>query len=102
MLAVTVELAARQLHDRGLRTTQLERHEWGRRGWSMGWWAMRGAFYQNVTKSAVEGLRRQVPSLVSGILEDYEYLWENYYFSTGLAAAYCGSRSLKEFRLVRD
>jgi peroxin-16 len=82
MLGLAVELAARQLRDRGLRTTPLERDEWGRRGWSMGWWAMRGAFYENVTKNAVAGVRRRMPSLVSGILEDYEYLWENYYFST--------------------
>jgi peroxin-16 len=23
-----------------------------------------------------------MPGLLAGILEDYEYLWENYYFST--------------------
>ncbi|KAK1828636.1 peroxisome membrane protein [Podospora conica] len=82
VLGLAVELAARQLRDRGLRTTPLEREEWNKRGWAMGWWAMRGAFYENVTKGAVEGVRRRVPSLVGGILEDYEYLWENYYFST--------------------
>lgn len=82
VLGLAVELAARQLRDRGLRTTPLEREEWTKRGWAMGWWAMRGAFYENVTKGAVEGVRRRVPSLVGGILEDYEYLWENYYFST--------------------
>ncbi|KAK3695657.1 peroxisome membrane protein [Podospora appendiculata] len=82
VLGLTVELAARQLRDRGLRTTPLERDEWGRRGWAMGWWAMRGAFYENVTKGVVAGVRKRVPSLVGGILEDYEYLWENYYFST--------------------
>jgi peroxin-16 len=82
LLGVGVELAARQLRDRGLRTTPLEREEWNRRGWAMGWWTMRGAFYENVTKGMVEGVRRRVPSLVGGILEDYEYLWENYYFST--------------------
>ncbi|KAK4451226.1 peroxisomal membrane protein PEX16 [Podospora aff. communis PSN243] len=82
MLGLAVELAARQLRDRGLRTTPLERDEWGRRGWSLGWWTMRGAFYENITKNAVAGVRRRMPSLVSGILEDYEYLWENYYFST--------------------
>jgi len=30
----------------------------------------------------VEGVRRRMPGLLAGILEDYEYLWENYYFST--------------------
>ncbi|KAK4150279.1 peroxisomal membrane protein PEX16 [Chaetomidium leptoderma] len=82
LLGVGAELAARQLRDRGLRTTPLEREEWGKRGWGMGWWVMRGAFYENVTKGVVEGVRRRMPGLLSGILEDYEYLWENYHFST--------------------
>ncbi|KAK4161207.1 peroxisome membrane protein [Cladorrhinum sp. PSN259] len=82
LLGVGVEIAARQLRDRGLRTTPLEREEWNRRAWAMGWWTMRGAFYENVTKGIVEGVRKRVPGLVAGILEDYEYLWENYYFST--------------------
>ena len=82
VLGLAMELGARQLRDRGLRTTPLEREEWTKRGWAMGWWTMRGAFYENVTKGAVEGVRRRMPSLVGGILEDYEYLWENYYFST--------------------
>lgn len=82
LLGVGVELAARQLRDRGLRTTPLEREEWGRRGWAMGWWVMRGAFYENVTKGMVAGVRRRMPGLLAGILEDYEYLWENYHFST--------------------
>ncbi|KAL2121806.1 hypothetical protein VTJ04DRAFT_2261 [Mycothermus thermophilus] len=82
LLGVGMELAARQLRDRGLRTTPLEREEWSRRAWSMVWWAMRGAFYENVTKGWVEGVRRRMPNLVAGIIEDYEYLWENYYFST--------------------
>jgi len=30
--------------------TALEREELARRGWGMAWWAMRGAFYENVTK----------------------------------------------------
>lgn len=33
---------------RGL--TGLERNELKKRGWGMGWWVMRGAFYENVTK----------------------------------------------------
>ncbi|ORY67497.1 peroxisomal membrane protein [Pseudomassariella vexata] len=82
VLGVAVEYAARQLRERSFRTTGLEREEWGKRGWTMGWWTMRGAFYENVTKSMVGSVKRRMPSLVSGILEDYEYLWENYYFST--------------------
>lgn len=82
ILGLAIELVARQLRDRSLRTTPLEREEWSRRGWALGWWMMRGAFYENITKSMVERVRRRMPSLIGGILEDYEYLWENYHFST--------------------
>ncbi|KAI1261720.1 peroxisome membrane protein [Xylariaceae sp. FL1019] len=82
LLGITIEYTARQLRDRGFRSTSLEQEEWGKRYWAAGWWTMRGAFYENFTKGMVAGVRRRMPSLVSGILEDYEYLWENYYFST--------------------
>jgi peroxin-16 len=70
------------LRDRSLRTTSLERDEWNKRGWAMTWWIMRGAFYQKVTKGVVGGVTKRMPGFIAGILEDYEYLWENYYFST--------------------
>ncbi|OLN94072.1 Peroxisomal membrane protein PEX16 [Colletotrichum chlorophyti] len=82
LVGLSVEYAARQLRDRSFRTTPLERDEWAKRGWAMGWWTMRGAFYENVMKGVVGGVRSRVPGLIGGILEDYEYLWENYYFST--------------------
>jgi peroxin-16 len=83
LVGVAAELAARQLRDKAsLRTTALEKDEWSRRGWAMGWWTMRGAFYDNVVKGVVGGARRRMPGLLAGIVEDYEYLWENYYFST--------------------
>lgn len=82
LLGFAVEYAARQLRDRSLRTTVLERDEWNKRGWSMAWWAMRGACYENVTKGVVGGVTKRMPGFIAGILEDYEYLWENYYFST--------------------
>ncbi|ROV95424.1 hypothetical protein VMCG_08481 [Cytospora schulzeri] len=66
----------------GSSTTALEREEWTRRGRQMWWWLMRGAAYENVTKAVVGGVRRRVPGFVGTILEDYEYLWENYHFST--------------------
>ncbi|KAL4928239.1 peroxisomal membrane protein PEX16 [Aspergillus undulatus] len=70
---------------RGL--TGLEREELKKRGWSMGWWLMRGAFYKNITKSTLKGLTGKMKGkplldLVGSIIEDYEYLWDNYYFST--------------------
>ncbi|KAK3396224.1 peroxisome membrane protein [Sordaria brevicollis] len=82
VIGLAIELVARQLRDRSLRTTPLEKEEWSRRGWALGWWMMRGAFYENITKSMVESVRSRMPSLIGGILEDYEYLWENYHFST--------------------
>ncbi|KAK5999226.1 Peroxisomal membrane protein PEX16 [Cladobotryum mycophilum] len=82
LIGLAVEYAARQFRDRGLRTTALERDEWNKRGWAMAWWLMRGAFYQNVTKTAVSSVTKRMPGFIAGILEDYEYLWENYYFST--------------------
>lgn len=48
------QLAKRDLKERvagGLRgMTGLEREELRKRGWNMGWWVMRGAFYENITK----------------------------------------------------
>ncbi|KAI1433347.1 peroxisome membrane protein [Xylaria sp. CBS 124048] len=82
IIGLSIEYTARQLRDRGLRSTSLEKDEWGKRYVAAAWWVMRGAFYENVTKGLIGGVRRRVPSLVAGILEDYEYLWDNYYFST--------------------
>ncbi|KAI1778840.1 peroxisome membrane protein [Hypoxylon cercidicola] len=82
LIGLSLEYAARQLRDKGLRSTALENEEWGKRYWAAGWWTMRGAFYEHLTKGMIAGVRRRMPSLVSGIMEDYEYLWENYYFST--------------------
>ncbi|KAI1472618.1 peroxisome membrane protein [Daldinia caldariorum] len=82
ILGFGMEYAARQLRDRSLRSTALENEEWGKRYWAAGWWIMRGAFYEHCTKGLIAGVRRRMPSLVAGILEDYEYLWDNYYFST--------------------
>ncbi|KAI3400791.1 hypothetical protein diail_2000 [Diaporthe ilicicola] len=98
LVGLSVQLAARQLAARAreggggggsFRTTSaaaggtaLEKEEWARRGRAMWWWLMRGAAYENVVKGVVGGVRRRVPGFVGTILEDYEYLWENYYFST--------------------
>ncbi|KAM5462946.1 hypothetical protein MauCBS54593_007774 [Microsporum audouinii] len=85
------QLAKKEFRDRvagGLRgLSKLEREELSKRGWSMGWWVMRGAFYENVTKSWIKSFTsslRDKPllSLVGNVVEDYEYLWDNYYFST--------------------
>lgn len=50
------QLAKKDFRERvagGLRgLTGLEREELRKRGWSLGWWVMRGAFYENITKYA--------------------------------------------------
>jgi peroxin-16 len=82
LIGLSMEYAARQIRDKSFRATALEREEWSKRAWTMGWWAMRGPAYENVTKGVVGRFKRRMPNFVGSILEDYEYLWENYYFST--------------------
>lgn len=59
LIGVGMEYGARQLAKKdfqerlagGLRgLTGLEKEELRKRGWSLGWWMMRGAFYENITK----------------------------------------------------
>lgn len=85
------QLAKRDFRERvagGLRgLTGLEREELHKRGWSMGWWMMRGAFYENITKSWIQSVTGKMKGkplldLVGSVVEDYGYLWDNYYFST--------------------
>ncbi|KAI9815720.1 MAG: Peroxisomal membrane protein pex16 [Pycnora praestabilis] len=96
LLGLSIEYGARQLAKKdfqervagGLRgLTGLEREELRKRGWALGWWAMRGAFYENITKawiSSLTGKLRNKPLLdmVGGVIEDYEFLWDQYYFPT--------------------
>ena len=58
-LGAALEVAARQLAQRDLKErvagglrglTALESEEMRKRGWALGWWVMRGAFYENITK----------------------------------------------------
>lgn len=96
LLGLSIEYGARQLAKHELETrrpggarglTQLEREELKKRGWALGWWAMRGAFYENVTRGmigSVTGRLKDKPLLdmVGNIIEDYEFLWDQHYFST--------------------
>ena len=59
LLGLSIEYGSRQLAKRdfqerlagGLRgLTGLEKEELRKRAWNLGWWAMRGAFYENITK----------------------------------------------------
>jgi len=97
LMGISIEYVARQLtkHDLAARVpgsarnglSALEHEELKKRGWNLAWWGMRGAFYENVTKvwihGAAESLKgKPLLDLVGGIVEDYEFLWGNYYFST--------------------
>jgi peroxin-16 len=96
LLGVSIEYGARQLARRDLETrrpggarglTQLERDEIKKRGWALGWWAMRGAFYENVTQVMVRGVSSRLKGkplldMVATFVEDYDFLWEQYYFPT--------------------
>ncbi|KAI5800306.1 peroxisome membrane protein [Peziza echinospora] len=96
LLGLSVEYAARTLAKKDLAETvpgglkgltALEREELKRRAVAIGWWGMRGAFYENVTgpwlRSVVARLEgKPVISMLGGLVEDYQYLWDNYYFST--------------------
>lgn len=67
------------------RETALEREEASRRSWALLRWAMRGAMYGNVVgpwlvDSVAHG--RWVPGIVGQVVEDWAYLWGNYYFAT--------------------
>lgn len=96
LLGASIEYGARQLAKRDMETrrplgarglTQLEREELKKRGWSMAWWAMRGAFYENVTRGVIQGFADRMKGkplldMVGTFVEDYEFLWDSYYFPT--------------------
>ena len=89
LIGLSLELVARQLRNEketgprwGVRGTQLEREEWAKRAWAMGWWLVRGAFYENVTKGMLYSVRERMPGLIRGVMDDYLWLWDGYYFST--------------------
>lgn len=59
VLGLAMELAAQGLGQQDLQeravggwrgVTRLEREEWGKRGWGLAWWGMRGAFYDQITR----------------------------------------------------
>ncbi|KAK7730191.1 hypothetical protein SLS57_001853 [Botryosphaeria dothidea] len=96
LLGVSIEYGARQLAKKdfqerlagGLRgLTGLEREELKKRGWGMGWWLLRGAFYENISKAWIQSVTKKLQGkplldIVGGVIEDYEFLWDQYYFST--------------------
>jgi peroxin-16 len=96
LLGLSIEYGARQLakHDLESRRpggaqglTQLERDELKKRGWALSWWAMRGAVYENVTRGIIKGFtgklkNKPILDMVGNLIDDYEFLWDQYYFPT--------------------
>ncbi|KAF2716816.1 peroxisomal membrane protein pex16 [Polychaeton citri CBS 116435] len=96
LIGFSVEFGARQLAKRDLQSrrpggqkalTQLEKEELSKRNWSMAWWAMRGAFYENVTSGIIRGVSGKLKGkplldMVGNIIDDYDFLWDQYYFPT--------------------
>lgn len=96
LIGLSIEYGARQLAKQdfqqrlagGLRSlTALEREELNKRGWSLGWWTMRGAFYENITKHWIQAFAEKLRGkmlldMIGVIIEDYEFLWSQYYFPT--------------------
>ncbi len=95
-VGLAMEVASRQLAKKdveegvvgGLRgLSGVEREELKGRGWSMAWWGMRGAFYEKITRKYIRGFAaklkgRPLLDMVGVIIEDYDYLWDDYYFPT--------------------
>lgn len=88
LLGLSMELAARQLRkDDRLRTTSLQKEEWKNRSRQIFWYVMRGPFYEDFTRQFINGLTSTMRGkigldLIAGIVDDYEFLWSSYYFST--------------------
>jgi len=96
IIGFVLEYTARQLQKRDIETNRpggirnlgtLEKEEWKKRGWQLMWWSMRGAFYQNITRSWVKGVVNKLKGkpgldMIGGILDDYDYLWRSWYFAT--------------------
>lgn len=96
LIGVGMEYGARQLAKKDVQErlaggsrslTGLEKEELRKRGWSLGWWMMRGAFYENITKAWIHAITRKLQNkplldIIGGVIEDYEFLWDQYYFPT--------------------
>ena len=95
-LGLAMEIVSRQLVKKDIREcvvggvrglSGVEREELKGRGWNMAWWGMRGAFYENITRAWIQGFAEKLKGkalldMVGVIVEDYDFLWDQYYFST--------------------
>ena len=92
MLGLAIEVGTRALQKRELQRqpwamTGLEREEMAKRRWGLGWWVMRGVFYEDFTRGWISSFTDRMKGkplldMVGTIVEDYEYLWDEYHFAT--------------------
>jgi len=96
LLGLAIEYGAQQMAKRDLQErragglrglTALEKEELKKRGWGLGWWVMRGAFYETFTKAWIHGLSdrlrgKPLLDMVGGVIDDYQFLYDQYYFPT--------------------
>jgi len=93
LLGLSIEYAAMELRKREEEKSfrhglgKLEKEEVRRRGKAMWWWILRGAMYENISKPVIDGIVSKIEkvpllNIAGGIIQDYQYLWENYYFPT--------------------
>lgn len=101
LLGLGIELLSNHLSKQEIQSTVpggvkglsvVERDEYRRRrgAGTLGWWALRGALYENVTKGFVHGVAGKlkgkiVLDMLGVVVEDYEWLWGEWYFSTATA-----------------
>ncbi|KAJ1977454.1 hypothetical protein H4R35_002292 [Dimargaris xerosporica] len=94
LLSLAIELGSRSLMNQragahrlfGTRS-QLEESELSRRTWLLLYYVLRSPFYERFTKPRLDGLikttsTKPLISLFTGILADYQPLWESVYFYT--------------------
>lgn len=99
LVGIAIDYAARELTKQdfdakvpgGLRSglTKLEKEEMKRRNRSLGWWLLRGAFYENVTKPRIDGMIKKVEKvpllgLLGNLARDYEYWYESYFTTASI------------------
>ncbi|KAG0004153.1 Peroxisomal membrane protein pex16 [Entomortierella chlamydospora] len=80
-------LAARAAGGRGASGTPLEKDEMKRRLWLLLYYVLRSPFYDQFTKERLNNFcesasKKPLISLVGGIVQDYQPLWESVYFYT--------------------
>ncbi|KAJ1937361.1 hypothetical protein FBU59_004773, partial [Linderina macrospora] len=91
-LSLVIELASRQLIRTDLRPASatertVEKDELSRRKWLFLYYLLRSPFFNRFTESRLTGVaewcnNKPLLSLLGALIQDYQPLWQNYYFYT--------------------